>query len=86
MAIDMEFPTGLQATIESEAEAEFNNPSPNFGDRLRVLILNETGQQLPNELVFEFDNWDDVWFEGTWRDFVLWVIRKILKWWKSLFE
>lgn len=84
----MEFPEGLQNAVEANAYNEFNTPTPNFGDAVASDILNETNEVLDVNIVNEFNDWRDLWLQPqlTFADFIRWVVRKIIKWWKSLFE
>ena len=78
----------LEARVELEANQEWNNPTDNFGDRLTLLVEAETGETLDPELVFEFNHWQDLWLDPVlgWREFIQWVWRKIVAWWKSLWD
>ena len=52
------------------------------------LVEAETGEILDPELVFEFNHWLDLWLDPVlgWREFIHWVWRKIVAWWKSLWD
>ena len=84
----MEFPQDLKEEIKNQSETEFNNPSPDFGDRLRAEIHQETDQVLPEGLTCEFNDWQNLWLEPelTWGDFVRWVWARIKAWWKELWD
>lgn len=84
----MDFPVDLKAEIEQDSQDEFGNPTTDFGTRMFTKIYLHTGQELPTEIVNEFNDWSDL-FVGefiTWREFVLWVWNKIVEWWLSLWE
>ena len=84
----MEFPEDLRIEIANQSETEFNNPTPDFGERLFDLIMTETGKALTDELIFEFNTWVDQWLDPqlTWGDFIRWVWRKLKEWWDSLWK
>lgn len=84
----MELPQNLELDVKLESTNEFNNPSPDFGDRLRVMIFESTQQSLPQDIVDELNFWEDIWVDPvySWREFIHWVWRKIVDWWNSLWE
>lgn len=84
----MELSQELELEVKLEATNEFNNPSPDFGERIRELILNNTGESLPQDVVEMFNFWEDIWIDPqySWREFIQWVWNEIVKWWKSLWD
>jgi hypothetical protein len=84
----MEFPEELKNEIALQSETEFNNPTPDFGLRIRDLIKEEVGVLLPLEETNLLNGWQDLWLspELTWADFVRWCWRQIKAWWDSLWN
>lgn len=83
----MDIPQGLEELVEQESKLEFENMTMQFGNRLRTVIVDETGEELYTSIVDELNNWDLIASPDlTWREFVQWVWNKIVEWWNSLFN
>ena len=84
----MELSQQLELEVKLESTNEFNNPTPDFGERIRVLIFNDNGESLPQDVVEMFNDWANLWLEPqySWREFIHWVWNEIVKWWKSLWD
>lgn len=84
----MDIPVNLEGLVGLESEAQFESPTLDFGEKIRLIVLGETNEELSQEVIGELSAWqdDEVLVNGSWRDFVLWVWRKIVEWWNNLWK